>query len=86
MYLATSLPPPGSLTPIQLTTSPLTDGSKNSFLTLSFPNLGLELKYNHHEKNKPPTKYYLGDVVTFQRRGTKLDTFLSYKMFTVRGQ
>ena len=40
VYLATSLPPPGSLTPIADTTSPAMAGSRNSFFSLSEPNLG----------------------------------------------
>ena len=38
-YAATSLPPPGSLTPRAVTASPEMAGSRNSFFTLSDPNL-----------------------------------------------
>ena len=40
--LATSEPPPTSLTPIQDTTSPAIDGAKNSLFSLSLPNLHVQ--------------------------------------------
>ena len=61
-YAATSLPPPGSLTPIAETASPVMAGSRNSFFTLSDPNLQNETSLSSKTIDHLPKIDYLANA------------------------